>query len=282
MKKIINILFLFTLVFFMNSCSDKDKTVDQILDVESGAVLRTVEVINATLNASEPSSEFAVLVEEQDNQDGALFKEVNLLVSIQDLTPDNGTTVAEKDFVKTIPASDFSTGPLNLPRGTISATFAEAVAAMGLSTTDYQPGDLFVFDLELVLTDGRKFDNTNAGSSITGGFFNSPFQYNSLIGCSPLPGDYVIDMQDSYGDGWQSDRGIVADIDGEETDILLVSGSSGSFTLTVPVGSESLTWNYTGDSFPGEVSFQVTGPGGENLGSFSEPTAGLLPILLCL
>ncbi len=282
MKKIINFVFLSTLIFSFNSCSDEDKTVDQILDIESGAVLRTIEVVNATLNASEPTSEFSVIVEEQDREDGGLFQQVNVLASIQDLTPDNGTTVAVKEFVKTIPASAFTTGPLGLPRGTIAVTFAEAVAAMGLSPTDYEPGDLFVFDLELILTDGRQFDNTNAGGSITGGFFNSPFQYNSLIGCSPAPGDYVVDMQDSYGDGWQSDRGIVATLDGVETDIKLESGSSGSFTLNVPVGSQSLSWNYTGDPFPGEVTFQVTGPNGEDLGSFGpSPAAGLLPILLC-
>ncbi len=283
MKKIINILFISTFIFTMNSCSDEDKTIDEVLDIESGAVLRTININNTTLDANDPSIAFSVEVEEQDREDGALFKQVNLFVSLRDQTPDNGMTPPSKSLIRSIPASNFSPGPVNLPRGTVSATLAEAIAAMGLSNTEFSPADIAIFDLELELTDGRKFDASNAGGSITGGFFNSPYTYSGLIiGCPPEPGDYVIKMKDSYGDGWQSDRGIVASIDGVETDILLASGSEGTFTLTVPAGTQELKWTYTGDSFPGEVSFDILGPGGEELGNFSNPSVGILPVLLCL
>jgi len=283
MKKIINILFLSTLILSTNSCSDEDKTIDQILDIESGAVLRTININNTTLDANDPSIAFSVELEEQDREDGGLFKQVNLFVSLKDQTPDNGDTPPSKALIRTIPASAFMTGPVGLPRGTVTATLAEAVAAMGLSNTEFAPADVAVFDLELELTDGRKFDAGDMGGSVTGGFFNSPMTYSGLIiGCPPEPGDYVVKMKDSYGDGWQSDRGIVASIDGTETDILLANGTEGTFTLTVPPGTMELKWTYTGDSFPGEVSFDIVGPGGEELGNFSNPAVGILPVLLCL
>ena len=81
-------------------------------------------------------------------------------------------------------------------------TFSAAVSAMGLTPADYNPGDVIVVQLEVVLTDGRVFGPDSAAGVITGGFFASPFQYNALLTCSPQPGDYVVEMQDSYGDGW--------------------------------------------------------------------------------
>ena len=88
----------------------------------------------------------------------------------------------------------------------VEVTFGDAAAAMGLTAngTDYVPGDVFVIGLEVELTDGRTYDWTSAAGIITGGFFSSPFKYNALLTCSPMDGDYVVDMQDSYGDGWQS------------------------------------------------------------------------------
>ncbi len=283
MKKIIHILFLSILTFGMSSCSDKEKTIDKVLEIESGAVLRTIKITNTTLDANDTSTTFSVDVEEQDVQDGGLFKQINLFVSLKDLTPDNGTTPPTKSLIKSIPASEFTKGPVDLPRGTVSATLADAIAAMGLTTAQYSPADVAVFDLELELTDGRKFGSANAGGSITGGFFNSPYTYSGLIiGCPPLPGNYTVKMKDSYGDGWQTTRGIVASIDGAETDIFLASGAAGTFVLNVPAGTNELKWDYTGDQYGSEVSFQILGPNNEDLGSFSNPAVGILPVLLCL
>ena len=52
--------------------------------------------------------------------------------------------------------------------------------------------------------------------------------------------------------------------------------------VNIPVGTAQATWDYTGDSYPGEVSFQITGPGGEDLGDYGPtPPVGLLPVTLC-
>jgi hypothetical protein len=291
------------IVVGFNACQDSDNVIDQVVDgTTSGAVLRTIEIGSNTLNSSEPASFFSVTVEEQDTQDGALFESVDVLVSIRDLTPDNdgpnGPTVADDFFIKNIPASEFSTGPLGLPRGTIAATFAEAEAAMGLNSSQYAPGDLFVFELQLKLTDGRVYGAADAGGIITGGFFSSPYIYNAAIVCSPEPGDYQVDMHDSYGDGWQGD-GIsitLTDNSGNATVVyadMLSSYAGGpscctwtdsSETITVPVGTATAIWEFTGDSYPGEISFEIYAPDGSLLLAVAEGEAvvGLLPVTNCL
>jgi hypothetical protein len=289
MKNVFKFLLAFALVFSLNSCKDSNNAIDEVLNYGTGAALRTIAVNNAVLNSSDASSEFSVEVEEQDAQNGGLFKALHVYVSIQDLTPDNGTTVADDVFVKTIDASAFSPGPHGLPRGIVTTTFGETSSAMGLTSSDYYAGDVFIIELRVELTDGRIFGAAQAGASITGGFFDSPYQYNSLLTCAPEPGDYQVDMQDSYGDGWQGD-GIRVDNNGTIEYVTLPDWwatnegpySAGSATVSVAAGSNTLTWEFTGDSYPAEVSFQIYDPYGGLLGDFSEPAPGLLPVTFCL
>ena len=295
--------FLFASLFVVTfSCVDSENTIDTVLDYETGAVLRTISVNNAVLNSSDPMSTFSVTVEEQDEADGALFLQVNVYSQMKDLSPDNGDNSGDFMYVRSIPASDFTTGPVGLPRGTVDVTFGDAAAAMGLTAngTDYVPGDVFVIGLEVELTDGRTYDWTSAAGIITGGFFSSPFKYNALLTCSPMDGDYVVDMQDSYGDGWQSD-GIEVNVDGviqlasicgywgdfTPTGCVPVAFNSGgvsaSATISIPVGAESAIWTYYGDAWPGEVSFQIYAPDGSLVYDHAQGAggSGLLPVAVC-
>jgi len=311
MKQFNYIFTLIVSVLVLTSCEkDANNVIDQVLEgVDTGAVLRTISVNNAVLNSSEPDSEFSVTVEEQDEEEGALLETVRILVSIQDLTPENGTTIANDVFVKEVSAAEFSAGPFGLPRATISVTFGEAAGAMGLTSDDYAPGDVFLFELQLNLTDGRVYGAASAGGIITGGFFASPFSYSALILCSPAPGDYVVDMHDSYGDGWQTDggnggSGITIDIDGVIIEIGMctpyeandydctpwpddTTDPTSEFTdataiVTIPEGAQSAIWFFPGDTY-GEISFEVYGPDGSLLfaGAQGETGPGILPITLC-
>lgn len=295
------------------TCSEGDNTIDTVLnDFETGAILRTLSVNNAILNSSDPDSEFSVTIEEQDEQDGALLESVDIYVSIRDLTADNGTTVAANKFVKTVPSSAFTVGPVGLPRATISTTFGETASAMGLGPDDYAPGDLFIIELRVNLTDGRTYGAASAGGIITGGFFASPYRYNALLTCSPEPGVYTVEMTDSFGDGWQTNAGnggdgIHVNIDGtivvvgmcspygsdnvgsemDESRGLCTGPASTSFyaataTVTIPVGTASATWNFPGDQY-GEIGFSVYGPAGQLLLEVGtgEGVPGLQPIILC-
>jgi len=294
------------------SCQDSENTIDNVLDYETGAILRTISVENAVLNASDPSSAFVVTVEEQDEQDGALLESVNVYVELRDLTTDYTTPATGDNLAMSIPASEFTTGPVGLPRTTVNLTFGDAAAALGLSLDEqngYNPGDVFIVKLEVVLTDGRSFGPSSASGIITGGFFSSPFQYNALLTCSPMPGTYVVDMYDNYGDGWQTGNyayGLSVDIDGVLTQVAMCSqwgtyefdceptadGYYAQATIEIPEGTSTANWSFEGDQY-GEIAFVVTAPDGSiafaRPSGQNPPTAddygttagGLLPIAVC-
>ena len=301
MRNIFKFLFASLLVV---SCVDSENTIDTVLDYETGAILRTISVNNAVLNSSDPNSTFSVTVEEQDEADGALFAQVNVYVELRDLTADNGDSSVDFTYVRSMPASDFTTGPVGLPRGTVELAFGDAASAMGVGPNDYTPGDVFVVGLEVELTDGRTYDWTSAAGIITGGFFASPFKYNALLTCSPMPGTYVVDMYDSYGDGWQtgsyeSGGALSVDIDGTVVDVAMcsqwgtytydcVSTADGYYaqgTVEIPVGTESATWNWFGDVY-GEIAMTITAPNGQvafdtySVG-YGAVAPGLLPVAVC-
>lgn len=287
MKKQINkIVVLLLSVVLFTGCESDDKAIDQVFDgVSYGAILRTIDVPGKSFNLTDLNSAFSVIVEEQDEEYGALLSEVDVYVS------KDGNEV----MVNTVPASAFTTGDKGLPVATISVTLGETLTALGLGT-NYDVGDVFVIRLSLKLTDGREFSASSSSGSLQGSYFASPFLYSSPILCTPKPGDYVVDMQDSYGDGWQGD-GIKVTFDGgpnngEVVYVDMLSSYSGgppccSWTdsteiLNVPDGTEGFTWEYTGDSYPGEVSFQIYAPDGTQLLSVSAPSPGTLTVLNCL
>ena len=287
MKKQINkIVLLLLSVIVISSCETEDKAIDQVFaGVEYGAVLRKLEITSGSYNLSDLNSAFSVIVEEQDEEYGALLSEVDVYVS-------KGGNEA---MVSTVPASAFTIGEKGLPVTEISVTLGQALDALGLGS-NYGVGDVFGIRLSLKLTDGREFSAASASGSLQGSYFSSPFFYTSAILCTPKPGDYVVDMQDSYGDGWQGD-GIKVTFDGgprsgEIVFIDMLSSYSGgpaccgwtssSETLNVPVGTQGFAWEYTGDSYPGEVSFQIYAPDGTQLLSAANPAPGSLTILNCL
>ena len=287
MKKQINkIVLLLLSVIVISSCETEDKAIDQVFaGVEYGAVLRKLEITSGSYNLSDLNSAFSVIVEEQDEEYGALLSEVDVYVS-------KGGNEA---MVSTVPASAFTIGEKGLPVTEISVTLGQALDALGLGS-NYGVGDVFGIRLSLKLTDGREYSAASASGSLQGSYFSSPFFYTSAILRTPKPGDYVVDMQDSYGDGWQGD-GIKVTFDGgprsgEIVFIDMLSSYSGgpaccgwtssSETLNVPVGTQGFAWEYTGDSYPGEVSFQIYAPDNSLLLSAANPAPGSLTILNCL
>jgi hypothetical protein len=316
MKNIFKIFLATLLVFSFNSCGDSETVVDAVVDVTTaGAVLRTVadDSNSNVLNSSDGASTWSQVIEAQDQENGSLLESVDVFVTIRDLSPDNGETPTSEALVKTIPAADFTTGPVGLPRVTAMATFAEATSAMGLSDSDYAPGDLYVFEVRLNLTDGRTFGAADAAGIITGGYWASPYRYNAALICSPVPGDYTVDMHDSYGDGWQTDGGnggngitvTLTDANGNESVVefgMCTPYGDGSFldtgnctgpastnffdattTVTVPAGTSTAIWNNPGDRY-GEISFEIYAPDGSLLLAVGEGegTPGLLPVTNCL
>lgn len=197
MKNLYKYVFMGILAIGLGSCDDDEENVTVTVQdtVETGAVLRTLNdpSENPPIVLGTDSS-FLIQVEEQDNQGGALLESVDVFVKFNDLSilSENSITGLGTDetfppgnlfdddvLLRNIPASGFQPGPFGLPRTDIMIT-EEDLAAV-LPTSLFNTGDTVLVRLALRLTDGRVFSSNNAGSIITAGFFNSPFQYTINI-----------------------------------------------------------------------------------------------------
>ncbi|MBT8265321.1 MAG: hypothetical protein KJO41_01630 [Bacteroidia bacterium] len=200
MKNIFKLTFLLSAILLtVTSCSEDDKVVDDVLaGITNGAVLRGVTTFENEIPVPVgmgQTPKFSILLEEQDYQDGDLLESVNIYVSFEDGSPDEGDSSAaatgEVSYM-TLQASDFFEGPFGLPRYQLDILYTDFISAVGLAGPDnIAGGDVFTTRLELNLTDGRVFSVDNAGGIITGGFFNSPFQYLTPVVC-PVENDFFI------------------------------------------------------------------------------------------
>lgn len=207
MKKIVTYSFIAALAFFAGSCSTDEKTVEDVLNsVHRGAFLRTLSVNSETFDFNDTSSVWSITVEEQDYEGGFLLEEVEIY-TMHIGTDGNGP----EEFVKSVPASQFSPGPFGLPRADIEVAFSEVLNALELQAGDYVDSDQFNIRLNLKLTDGRSFTQGDANPNITGGqFFQSPFSYRVQFFCvledtSLFSGTYTVtaDVWADYAAGDQ-------------------------------------------------------------------------------
>ena len=314
MKKQLNkIVLLLLSVVVLSSCESDDKAIDQVFDgVEYGAVLRNLGILNQSFSLSDPDSFFGITVEEQDEEYGALLDVVNVYTTYTD-NNGNGNSQSEA-LVKTYTAADFTIGEKGLPVTDIMVTLVEASTAVGVP--NYGVGDNYKMRLELVLTDGRSFSSSSASGSLQGSYFSSPFVWGVPILCQPIDGDYLVDMQDSFGDGWQTDAGnggsglkaVLTLADGSESIVevgmcspyggdnigssmdpnegICTGPASTNFygataTVTIPAGTQLAVWQWPGDQYE-EISFQIYGPDGNLILNAVNPGAGQLDVLNCL
>ena len=247
-------------------CSSDDKLVDKVeAGTLRGAVLRTISNSPNSFLFDDPESVWTAVWEEQDIEDGALLASVDVYVNFVDTSPGNGTTTATETLVANIPASAFSNGPNGLPRTTFSLSYGDALAALGLAFDPavVGPGDQFNIRTAVNLTDGRTISAADLSGTVSGGsFFSSPMNYRATVVCPPKAGPagtWTIEMQDSYGDGWNG-ASLTVTLDGVATDYLVsaAQGFSNTETFDVPDGAESLSIIYNSGDWDSEVTFQIT------------------------
>jgi hypothetical protein len=197
--------FAFALIaLLVGACAEDETLVGKVREgVTNGAILRTVKVNQGTFNFFDTTQKWSVTVEEQDAANGTLLQEVKLLVKHT-----TGGVAGSEVLVKTFPASAFVTGTDGYPRATLEASLDEVLAVLSKTIANCLPTDVFAMRLELVLTDGRTFTNTNSSSSLSSAFFRSPFLYSAQFFCpladaSLFDGDYevVTDDWEDYGVG---------------------------------------------------------------------------------
>ena len=251
MKNRILKLMTFSVAIFMVACQESDNAIDAVFDgTTKGAIIRTVSLNSGEFNSYDLNSAFDVDIEVQDEQNGGLMEKVNVYLGFK------GTEV----LATTLTASSFTTGPFGLPRANIRITLSEAVAALGLSSSQYTGGDALPVRLELVLTDGRSFSGDDASGSLQGSYFSSPFRYNTVIKCIPtsaVPGIYTISMVDSYGDGWNG-ASVDVTIDGTTTSYTIDDGATATHVVTIPAGASTMSLAYTNGDWDSEASYVIT------------------------
>lgn len=125
-------------------------------------------------------------------------------------------------------------------------------------------------------------ENTaTAGEVLTYNIFRTP-------PCIPIPGEYKVEMTDSYADGWQTTTsgggsGITVEVDGVQiAEVFLEAGAEGEATVTIPDGSQFAKWTFPGDYY-GEIGYKIYDPNGVLVASASgDGEAGTIDVQACL
>jgi len=94
-------------------------------------------------------------------------------------------------------------------------------------------------------------------------------------------GVYVLNLADSYGDGWNG-AFLTVFIDGVGTDYGMAAGSAATYNVAVPPTATTLTFEFTGGAWDSEVTFTVTSPKGNVIVSAGpSPDDGPQKLNLC-
>jgi hypothetical protein len=107
-----------------------------------------------------------------------------------------------------------------------------------------------------------------------------------LLSPDKTEGDWILDMQDAFGDGWNG-ASVTFEVDGVGTDYDLdsytVDDATGSVTITVPSGTTTLKFFFNPGSYDEEVTFQITAPNAVEVGNYGpSPAAGEFDVDACL
>ena len=176
------------------ACDADNKIVDDVLESTStGAIVRTISetnnlVYNDITTSFAAGSNFALTLEEQDEEGGALLESLEIYVNFGDnsTTAEGDTDIStEEVLLETLIASDFTQGERGLPVTSVSYTSDELVAITGIDESLIIGKDRFEFRLVLALTNGEVYSVNDVGGPVSGGsYFASPFEYFPVVACS--------------------------------------------------------------------------------------------------
>lgn len=180
MKK--NILYLMVVAFL--SCAESDNAIDRVNNtVTTGAVLATTQINNLTLDKSDLSRPVSFDLELRDGNNGNLLRDVEIFISYDDRTLDNGDNSNSQEPYSILTPEDFVMGENNLPVTTIEITPQEILDFYNFSIDDVSCTDRFQIDFTLNLTNGNSFNHENSIGPIISftGAIRSPFTYDIYV-----------------------------------------------------------------------------------------------------
>ena len=101
--------------------------------------------------------------------------------------------------------------------------------------------------------------------------------------CDIPDGNYTLDLQDSYGDGWNG-ASITVVVDGVSTDytISAAQATAAQYVIAVPAGTQELTFAFNSGSWDSEITYQITSPNNVVFANHGpSPSAGDIPYNPC-
>lgn len=176
--------FLFLFSILLLACNEDEKAVDIVFsDAQVGGVLRTQSIDNLTFNTTQPELPVAFTLEYQDGQTTSLLSDVEIFISFVDNTLENGDNSKSAEPYTILTNQDFTEGVNGLPVTDILINTQELLDLLNLNIPQISCTDKFVIDLQLNLTDGRSFSNSNTNGPIIGfgSALNSPFTYDVIV-----------------------------------------------------------------------------------------------------
>jgi len=296
MKKIIYITKIVAL-FLISSCMDDSTLPVKLEDLENSGVPFASDLskdIDTNFNKFDfENSAFTKTFSIDSPDEGKDVTKVDIFVSLSRSID----ILAEETFLKSYDTSSFSTDE-SFQTFDLNITASELFSTLNYDSNLLEGGEVFSYRLALTNNNGTYSD---VSANFDGQSADHSFTSTVVCELEIIPeGDWVIDMQDSYGDGWQSTTadgggsGITLELsDGTFYEIGLCTAwedpgydctegtSSGSRTITIPAGITSADWQFRGDHF-GEISYQIYAPSGNLVASaLAGSVAGTIALNLC-
>ena len=179
------------------SCSDSEVLIDEVydsVDTETGVVVRTVSPPAELVSLTNPdNNNISLTIEVQEGNGSTVpdFKEVRAYVRLyadqdlaEPLTTENGGEILET-LSGVADSSIFELSPNGLPRGDFSFPTQQIVdgyVAAGAVLEDFPVPTFIALRLEVEMTDGRIYTNTDVSVAVGGGvYFVSPYFYRIIF-----------------------------------------------------------------------------------------------------
>lgn len=268
MKKIIKLLILTSIIIVgLISCEDETKNPLYNLDAESietGAYFRAINY-GGTINLLNlEDSSYSIQGELVTPENGADTENIELWVEFKDRSTETSDDSVSSTFINSVDVSTLALNSNGFPKHTFSMSIPEVLEALNLDSSLISGGDQILFQIIIKMKNGRVFEADNTGDSIRGElFFLSNFEYTGGVVCinPPMPGKWILEMTDLYGDGWNGGN-IVVSIDGELT-TYAAEGTGGTVTINIPEGTIEFTFTYSAGAWEGENLYTLTNPQGQ-------------------
>jgi len=259
-------LYSFLCIFALTTSCEFDKSPldEDTVAQNEGAVLTTVSTVGGTVNKLNPAEsilENTVYFNDFDEND--TIESIDLYLLFADTTPVNNEVLEiDEVFIENVPASAFAVGDSGFPEHTYSLNGENMLDLVGITADVIDGGDLFILRYDLNLTDGRSFSDVDTGTNVRTTSHVTPFRYSAVVVCFKVPeaGDWTLEMEDVYGDGWNGGLITVA-IDGTETQYTC-AGATATETITIPAGTSQLLFTYTAGDWEGENLYTLKDPSG--------------------